>query len=87
MNRRELLKSLGVALISPMLPSLMVSTRRSAFIKASHDFAYRIKSGSLQHVTNLSQKALWMQLYRAGLITHWELLDKLGIPDIGKSPL
>lgn len=49
-------------------------------------FTFHIAPGSLLSASEVTNKLLYMQLAKAGVIDWWTLLDKLGIPNVGNPP-
>jgi hypothetical protein len=49
-------------------------------------FTYHIAPGSLLSASEMEEKMMYLQLSRAGLLDHWSLLEKLGIPNVGEPP-
>lgn len=49
-------------------------------------FTFHVAPGSLLSSSEITDKLLYLQLARAGLIDRWTLLEKLGIPNVGKAP-
>jgi hypothetical protein len=49
-------------------------------------FSMHIAPGSLLSSSEVTDKLLYLQLARAGWLDIWTLLDKLGIPNVGKPP-
>lgn len=49
-------------------------------------FVYDIAPGSLLSASEVTDKLLYIQLMRAGLMDPWTLFDKLGIPNAGEPP-
>ena len=49
-------------------------------------FTYDIAPGSLLSASEVTEKLLYIQLMRAGLMDIWTLYEKLGIPNVGKPP-
>lgn len=45
-----------------------------------------IAPGSMLNASETEAKLLYLQLSRAGLVDHWTLLDRLGIPNVGNPP-
>lgn len=49
-------------------------------------FTYHIAPGSLLASSEVTQKLLYLQLMRGGVVDIWTALDKLGIPNVGAPP-
>jgi len=49
-------------------------------------FTYDVAPGSLLSASEVTDKLLYIQLMRAGLMDIWTLFEKLGIPNAGKAP-
>jgi hypothetical protein len=49
-------------------------------------FSMHIAPGSLLNASEITMKLLFLQLARAGWVDIWTLLDKLGVPNVGKPP-
>jgi hypothetical protein len=49
-------------------------------------FTYDITPGSLLSASEMTQKLLYLQLFRAGVMDIWTLADKLGIEGYGEPP-
>ena len=49
-------------------------------------FTYDITPGSLLSASEMTQKLMYTQLFRAGLLDVWTLAEKLGIPNYGVPP-
>ena len=59
------------------------SNRAQDFLR---QFTYQIAPGSLLSASEIEQQLKYLQLSRAGLVDHWTLLEKLGIPNVGEAP-
>lgn len=49
-------------------------------------FTYDITPGSLLSASEMTQKLMYVQLFRSGMMDIWTLADKLGIPNYGNPP-
>jgi len=49
-------------------------------------FTYHVAPGSLLAASEIEEQLKYLQLSRAGLIDHWTLLDKMGVPNVGEPP-
>ncbi len=49
-------------------------------------FTYHVAPGSLLAASEIEEQMKYLQLSRAGLVDHWSLLEKLGIPNVGEPP-
>lgn len=49
-------------------------------------FTYDITPGSLLSASSVTEKLLYIQLFRAGIMDIWTLYEKLGIPNVGEPP-
>lgn len=49
-------------------------------------FTYHVNPGSLLAASQIEEQLKYLQLARAGIVDHWTLLEKLGIPNVGEAP-
>jgi hypothetical protein len=49
-------------------------------------FTYHVAPGSLLTASQIDEQLKYLQLARAGLIDHWTLLEKMGVPNVGEPP-
>ena len=48
--------------------------------------SFHIAPGSLLAASEITEKLMYLQLARAGILDHWTLLEKLQIPNVGEAP-
>lgn len=49
-------------------------------------FTFHVAPGSLLSASEVTNKLLYLQLAKAGIVDVWTLLEKLGVPNVGQPP-
>ena len=64
-------------------PPRPIGDRTTQFMR---HFRFQIAPGSLLSSSSVESKLTMLQLSRSGLIDHWTLLEKMGVPNVGEPP-
>lgn len=74
--------SLDAAIVLAKSPAPKIQ-RMKTFLR---NYAFQVAPSSLLNASEVTRKLLYLQLFRAGVLDPWTLLEVLGVPNVGMPP-